>query len=309
MPSVYSVDRVPQFNVWSTLFNGHEYIHKYECSTYKNATTMTAAARAWHPNERLFDPEKVRYFDQSDPEGAGLSGLPKFADKMPRTVTTSYRSNKHNGRSIVTDDNGDQRPHHNEETTLTTFTALQMGPCPIKHTLIPGDLIVVHDGSGYSLMSDDRRWRRNDPELVLTSDRKTNAHSAVQPYLAIFREYNIYYDDDGNVGTDYEIDELLEDGSRRNVTFMPFDVVKNVRVGIQHRSATTIQRTWRAIRAYLVKRDVAIVSIQRAWLKYCYECSAEHVGPGFFRCQDSYMSACQLVRANSNDREHRLNIT
>lgn len=40
----------------------------------------------WHPNQRIFDPAKLPYFDVCDPEASGISGIPRYVYHMSRFV-------------------------------------------------------------------------------------------------------------------------------------------------------------------------------------------------------------------------------
>lgn len=196
----------------------------------------------WHPNLSAFDPVKTAYFNEHDPEAGGFSGFPEYASHMPRSVTYVWVL-REDGRRLarLCSDPKDAFTDTADNTamdlngvandvlkarrvsplatrdlcrSLHNVTALKTGPCPYRHTLLAGDTIIVHPGSGFALMPDGKRWIRDDTEWSVTNVRKRGTvTSGNGPLIGMFLGY-MEYNDDGFVLTNYEMLIDLEDESK-----------------------------------------------------------------------------------------------
>lgn len=155
------------------------------------------------------------------------------------------------------------------------FDVVVLGPKLYQHSLVPGDLIIVDDGTGYSLMPDERRWKRNDSDV----QKMQFSNIEAQPYLCTFKEKYIDEDNDGDELVSYIV--IREDGTEKSID--PHDIVKNVRAYFQHVSACTIQRSWR-----LRKKVASCIVIQRAWKHTFYACEYDFKGKGFLQSMNDF---------------------
>lgn len=227
----------------------------------------------WHPNGHCFCEEKKGFFNNFDQEAAGIINAPEYAFHMPRRAIVTWRLGqfvvydyyddyyyddlmtrllstcRHAASYLLGSNKGICFPPFHPHQIITSLypdytrnvCVLQFGPDPIRHSLIPGDTVIIHNRTGFSLMPDGTRWSREFVDMLKKGPSKCCVHEDPQPFMGIFVGYKEQIDDDGDQITNYTL--LIDNGEI--VSFTPFDVVKNVRVSLMERSASIIQRHWR----------------------------------------------------------------
>lgn len=213
----------------------------------------------WHKNASFFDAKKVPYFNFYCVEAPYV--IPLYMRHFPSSTLDTDRmpfaSEEGDDLALNVSINVSinvSKFEEEEERNMQSDDVVIMGWNVYQHSLIVGDLIVVHENTAHAIMPDDKKWDRNE-------DESGNTH----PYLCMYLGKDRIIDADG----DYEAKHFVETYTGEIFEFYPADIVKNVRYEGQARAAKKIQNTWRNY--ILTKRSDAATTIQRLWKHYMYK--------------------------------------
>jgi len=209
----------------------------------------------WHKNGDLFHPSKLPYFAFYAVD-AGCS-IPEELKHYPSTI------NQYDAEQFTT-------PDANTALELSSFLSectyyrflpdvydmdfanvIVLGPDAYKNSLIPGDMIIVHEDSAHAIMPDDKKWERSENEDT-------------EPYVCIYLEQKVSYADG-----DIEYEYIVTKRTGETVSIYPGDIVRNIRYARQLQAAKNIQRMWREYRAQKILNAALI--LQRFWKHYMYK--------------------------------------
>jgi len=201
--------------------------------------------RDWHDNHEEFEEAKRPYFESCFDESPFLKAdflyhqpcevtdeqyAKKKFDCDPEFVMPSFRISLRLAKTMCDDHPLALRKMLKKAyKDRNLFDGFVLGKNVYMHSLLKGDVIVVHPKSGHALMPDNKRWTRDEsPET--------------DPFICVFLGREII--------RDYEGDELCTfhacdmDGSKR-IEFYPIDIVRNVRSRRQNRAVHLIQNAFR----------------------------------------------------------------